>query len=125
MFAVIPLLYNGSSRIGLLTLTRVRPFNSEVHSVSALLPCLHHSGFDTDFVLLNQRLGSLKIALKRTRPRQRIYYVGRYSMTEGGGCQGHTIRISPRYKSITLYNESQRSSKPVKSWKQRCRINIH
>jgi hypothetical protein len=39
----------------------VRPFNSEVHSASALLPRLHHVP-----------LGSLEIALKRTRPRQRI-----------------------------------------------------
>lgn len=40
----------------------VRPFNSEVHSASALLPCLHH--------ILQ---GSLEIALKRTRPRQRFF----------------------------------------------------
>lgn len=34
-------------------------------------------------------LGSLVIALKCTRPRQRFMYViGRYSMTEGGMCQG-------------------------------------
>jgi hypothetical protein len=40
------------------------------------------------FALLSELLlGSLEIALKRTRPRQRIFYVGRYSMTEGGGCQ--------------------------------------
>jgi len=89
--AVIPLLYNGSSRIGLLDpgfdtrlrrySTTVRPFNSEVHSASALLPCSHHSGLDT--FVLDHRLGSLKIALKRTRPRQRFLdYVGRYSMTE-------------------------------------------
>ncbi len=33
-------------------------------------------------------LGSLVIALKCTRPRQRFMYViGRYSMTEGGMCQ--------------------------------------
>jgi hypothetical protein len=33
-------------------------------------------------------LGSLVIALKCTRPRQRfMYVVGRYSMTEGGMCQ--------------------------------------
>jgi len=69
LLAVIPLLYNGSSRIGLLI--SFRPFNSEVHSVSALLPCSHHSGLDT--FVLDQRLGSLKIALKRTRPRQRIW----------------------------------------------------
>jgi hypothetical protein len=40
---------------------RVLIINSEVHSASALLPCLHH-------VLP----GSLEIALKRTRPRQRF-----------------------------------------------------
>ena len=44
--AVIPLLYNGSTRIGLLALACVRPFNSEVHSASALLPCFHHCGLD-------------------------------------------------------------------------------
>jgi hypothetical protein len=33
-------------------------------------------------------LGSLEIALKRTRPRQRFcYVVGRYSMTEQDPCQ--------------------------------------
>ncbi len=93
---VIPLLYNGSCRIGLLTCgldtflaiarnysTTVRPFNSEVHSVSALLPCLHHYGRWRPHLL-----GSLKIALKRTRPRQRFWYVvGRDCMTEGRGCQ--------------------------------------
>ena len=40
---------------------RVLTFNSEGHSASALLPGLHH-------VLP----GSLEIALKRTRPRQRL-----------------------------------------------------
>jgi hypothetical protein len=41
------------------------------------------------FGVLDQRPGSLKIALKRTRPRQRFWlYVGRDCMTEGGGCQG-------------------------------------
>ena len=49
-------------------------FNSEGHSASALLPGLHH-------VLP----GSLEIALKRTRPRQRFCYViRRYSMRERG-----------------------------------------
>jgi len=42
------------------------------------------------FALLSELLlGSLEIALKCTRPRQRFMYViGRYSMTEGGMCQG-------------------------------------
>jgi len=65
IFVVIPLLYNGSARIGLLV--AFRPFNSEVHSVSALLPCSHHSDLRPGL------LGSLKIALKRTRPRQRFW----------------------------------------------------
>jgi len=53
---------------------RFLTFNSEGHSASALLPGLHH-------VLP----GSLEIALKRTRPRQRFsYVVGRYSMRERG-----------------------------------------
>ena len=58
---VIPLLYNGSARIRLLVFFRL--LNSEVHSASALLPCSHQLV-----------LGSLKIALKRTRPRQRFWY---------------------------------------------------
>ena len=59
-----------------------RPFNSEVHSASALLPCSHHSGLKRPLML-----GSLEIALKRTRPRQRFCYVEQYSMTEVGRCQ--------------------------------------
>ena len=60
----------------------VRPFNSEVHSASALLPCFQTA------VIPDRVLGSLEIALKRTRPRQRFWYiVGRDCMTEGGGCQ--------------------------------------
>jgi hypothetical protein len=70
--AVIPLLYNGSAQIGLLGLAReilplhVRPLNSEVHSASALLPCFQTA------VIADRVLGSLEIALKRTRPRQRF-----------------------------------------------------
>ena len=45
----------------------VRPFNSEVHSASALLPCLQTA------VIPDRVLGSLEIALKRTRPRQRFW----------------------------------------------------
>ena len=73
---VIPLLYNGSARIRLFT-----------------FPCSPFQlggpfGFCA-FALLSPRLlGSLEIALKRTRPRQRFCYVVRqYSMTEGGWCQ--------------------------------------
>ena len=44
----------------------VRPFNSEVHSASALLPCFQTA------VIPDRVLGSLEIALKRTRPRQRF-----------------------------------------------------
>ena len=61
---------------------RVRPFNSEVHSASALLPCFQTA------VIPDRVLGSLEIALKCTRPRQRFWYVvGQDCMTEGGGCQ--------------------------------------
>ena len=45
----------------------VRPFNSEVHSASALLPCFQTA------VIADRVLGSLEIALKRTRPRQRFW----------------------------------------------------
>ena len=72
---------------------RVRPFNSEVHSASALLPCFHH-------VLL----GSLEIALKRTRPRQRIYVIGRYSMTEAGMCQEAEIRSFDHFLNLCIHN---------------------
>jgi hypothetical protein len=79
---------------------RVRPFNSEVHSASALLPCSHPA------VIPDRLLGSLEIALKRTRPRRRIYVIGRYSMTEGEKSQemkdkgGRTISLKlSRYSS--------------------------
>jgi hypothetical protein len=56
-----PCSITGAPELGYLCLS-VRPFNSEVHSASALLLCFHHVP-----------LGSLEIALKRTRPRQRLY----------------------------------------------------
>ena len=55
------LLYNGSIRIGLVSFYGFHPFNSKGHSISAYLPGLHR-------VLP----GSLKTALKCTRPRQRF-----------------------------------------------------
>ena len=58
-----PCSVTGAPELGYLRL-RVRPFNSEVHSASALLPCFHRD-----------LLGSLEIALKRTRPRQRFCYI--------------------------------------------------
>jgi len=84
--AVIPLLYNGSARIGLLaaggpcTRSPVQlggPFG--FCAFALLTPCGHSRP---------RLLGSLEIALKRTRPRQRIYVIGRYSMTEGEKSQG-------------------------------------
>ena len=59
--AVIPLLYNGSCRIGLLMFTRS--------------PVQLGGPFDfCAFALLSPvLLGSLEIALKRTRPRQRFW----------------------------------------------------
>ena len=73
---LIPLLCNGSSRIGLVAFLR-SPFQL---------------GGPFDFCafasLSELLLGSLVIALKCTRPRQRFMYdVGRYSMTENGMCQ--------------------------------------
>jgi hypothetical protein len=42
-------------------------------------------------------LGSLEFALKCTRPRQRfMYVVGRYSMTEAGGCQEGELDLQPQ-----------------------------
>ncbi len=86
--AVIPLLYNGSARIGLLML-RLRSACSPVQLEGPFGFCafalLAPRGLDT--YVLDHRLGSLEIALKRTRPRQRIYVIGRYSMTERGMCQ--------------------------------------
>jgi hypothetical protein len=74
---LIPLLYNGSSRIRLLALL----------SSSQLGGPFDFCAFAYAFTMI--LLGSLVIALKCTRPRQRfMYYVGRYSMTEGGMCQG-------------------------------------
>ncbi len=61
-FRLIPLPCNGSSRSRLLIAFRL--FNSEVHSASALLPGFHHN-----------LPGSLKSALKRTRPRLRLFLI--------------------------------------------------
>ena len=61
-----PCSITGAPELGYLRL-RVRPFNSEVHSASALLPCSHPA------VIPDRVLGSLEIALKRTRPRQRFW----------------------------------------------------
>ena len=74
------------------------------------------------FALLSELLpGSLKIALKRTRPRQRFWYVGRYSMTEGGGCQG---RVSNKEKSLILRkNDSRLKTILFKKIKQAIPIN--
>ena len=47
------------------------------------------SSLGLDTFVLDHRLGSLEIALKRTRPRQRFCYViGRDCMTEGEKSQG-------------------------------------
>ena len=79
---LIPLLCNGSSRIGLLALL----------SSSQLGGPFDFCAFASLSELL---LGSLVIALKCTRPRQRFMYdVGRYSMTESGMCQEGEIIFS-------------------------------
>jgi hypothetical protein len=44
-------------------------------------------GFCAFALLSSLLLGSLEIALKRTRPCQRIYVIGRYSMPDTGMCQ--------------------------------------
>jgi hypothetical protein len=62
----------GASRIGLLV--SFRPFNSEGHSASALLPGFHHVP-----------PGSLEIALKRTHPRQRFMIVIGSILCDGYG----------------------------------------
>ena len=78
---LIPLLCNGSSRIGLL----------------ALLSSSQLGGpFDfCAFALLSEfLLGSLLIALKCTRPRQRFMYViGRYSMRERRMSQEESLSL--------------------------------
>ncbi len=67
-----PCSITGAPELGYLVLVgetpplHVRPFNSEVHSASALLPCFQTA------VIPDRVLGSLEIALKRTRPRQRF-----------------------------------------------------
>ena len=88
MAAVIPLLYNGSARIGLLAFGRetlplhVRPFNSEVHSASALLPCFHHPGLKT----MPARLSGNRFEAYSSSSAF-LDTIGRYSMTEEGECQ--------------------------------------
>ena len=65
------------------------------------------------FALLSELpLGSLLIALKCTRPRQRfVYVVGRYSMTEGGMSQEGDISFS----LTESYNEQ--TSKKCTKWR--------
>ncbi len=75
--------HNGSSRIW------TTCFDSNYQT--AFVPSQLGGPFDfCAFASLSELLlGSLVIALKCTRPRQRFMYdVGRYSMTEGGMCQG-------------------------------------
>jgi hypothetical protein len=84
---VIPMLYNGSARIGLLGFGwgDPAPTRSPVQLGGPF-------GFCAFALLSSLPLGSLKIALKRTRPRQRFWYlVGRDCMTEGGECQEEFI----------------------------------
>ena len=65
-YAVIPLLYNGSARIGLLVLGgNTPPLRSPVQLGGPF-------GFCAFALLSELLLGSLEIALKRTRPRQRF-----------------------------------------------------
>ncbi len=66
LLRLYPCSITGATELGYLVL-HVRPFNSEVHSASALLPCFQ-TAVNPDRVL-----GSLEIALKRTRPRQRFW----------------------------------------------------
>ena len=61
-----PCSITGAPELGYLPVG-VRPFNSEVHSASALLPGSHPA------VIPDRVPGSLEIALKRTRPRQRFW----------------------------------------------------
>jgi hypothetical protein len=88
LFRFISLLYNGSARIGLLSvdgvnpIPSVRPFNSEVHSASALLPDSHHHGLKTMPIKLS---GNRFEAYSSSSAF--LDTIGRYSMTEGGGCQ--------------------------------------
>ena len=101
---VIPLLYNGSARIGLLAEGTTRPYVcSPVQlggpfgfcAFALLAPCGHSRP---------PLLGSLEIALKRTRPRRRIYLIGRYSMTEGGMCQEGEIKLLDHFLDLRIYN---------------------
>ena len=79
-----------------LSLQHVRPFNSEVHSASALLPGSHAT------VIPDRVSGSLEIALKRTRPRQRFLdYIGRDCMTEASRCQEENKQLSAKTFSKT------------------------
>src|SRR5690349_12586473 len=48
-----PCSITGAPELGYLHL-RVHPFNSEVHSVSALLPCFHHPGLKTGSTRLSE-----------------------------------------------------------------------
>ena len=88
-YAVIPLLYNGSCRIGLLTL------------VCSPVQLGGPFGFCAFALLTPLMLGSLEIALKRTRPRQRFWFViGRDCMTEGWMCQEEKLPDYPLLSAL-------------------------
>ena len=61
-------------------------------------------GFCAFALLSSLPLGSLEIALKRTRPRQRIYVIGRYSMTEAGMCQEAETRSFDHFLNLCIHN---------------------
>jgi hypothetical protein len=73
-----PCSITGAAELGYLP--GVRPFNSEVHSTSALLPCFQTA------VIPDRVPGSLEIALKCTCPRQRFFVLLGGILCERRGC---------------------------------------
>ena len=69
----------------------VRPFNSEVHSASALLPDSHHHSLKTMPIRLS---GNRFEAYSSSSTYLDI--IGRDFMTDGGGCQEEIAHVSPK-----------------------------
>jgi len=86
-----PCSITGATELGYLHL-RVRPFNSEVHSASALLPCLHPA-------VIPDRVAWLSGNRFETYSSSSAFLVfdWRDCMTEGGGCQEEELNQSYVY----------------------------
>jgi len=85
-----PCSITGAPELGYLPVG-VRPFNSEVHSASALLPDSHHHSLKTMPIRLS---GNRFEAYSSSSAF--LDTIGRDFMTDGGGCQEEIAHVSPK-----------------------------